>query len=253
VTPPPQPEQSDQLHPMPTEFDRALAIVAHPDDLEYGASSAVAVWTDAGKTVTYLLVTRGEAGIDGIDPAECGPLRQAEQIEAAHCVGVDVVEFLGHRDGVIEHSLALRSDIAAAIRRHRPELVITLNHHDTWFGQHWNSPDHRNTGRAVLDAVGDAGNRWIFPEQLVDGTQPWSGVKWVAVAGSANATHAVDIESGLERAIASLEAHRTYLAGLGGDMADARAFLTNSAQAGAPRFGGRLCTTFELIGEPVAD
>jgi LmbE family N-acetylglucosaminyl deacetylase len=238
----------EPLHEMPTDFERVLAVVAHPDDLEYGASAAIAVWTDAGKTVTYLLVTRGEAGIDGMDPAECGPVREREQIEAARCVGVDVVEFLDHHDGVIEHTVALRRDIAGAIRRHRPELIVTLNHQDTWYGQRWNSPDHRNTGRAVLDAVGDAGNRWIFPEQLADGLQPWGGVKWVAIAGSSDATHAVAIEAGLERAIASLEAHRAYIAALGGDMADPRTLLTNSAKTAADRFGGRLATSFQLIG-----
>ncbi len=239
----------EQLQEMPTDFDRVLAVVAHPDDLEYGASAAIAVWTDAGKTVTYLLVTRGEAGIDGLDPAACGPRREAEQIDAAKCVGVEIVEFLDHRDGVIEHTVRLRGDIAAAIRRHRPELVVTLNHEDSWFGRNWNSPDHRNTGRAVLDAVGDAGNRWIFPEQIDAGLQPWGGVKLVAIAGSSNPTHAVAVESGLERAIASLEAHATYLAALGGAMADPRPFLTGMAQATGERFGGRLATSFQLFGE----
>lgn len=236
----------DQLAEMPDDFDRVLAVVAHPDDLEYGASAAVARWTDAGKTVAYLLVTRGEAGIDGMSPEVCGPRRESEQIEAAHCVGVDVVEFLDHRDGIVEHTLELRRDIAGAIRRHRPQLVVTLNHRDTWFGSRWNSPDHRNTGRAVLDAVSDAGNRWIFPELLPE-LAPWDGVRWVAIAGSENATHAVDVEAGLERAIASLEAHATYLQALGGPMSDARTFLTNSASAAAERFGGRPATTFELI------
>jgi LmbE family N-acetylglucosaminyl deacetylase len=238
----------DQLHEMPDDFQRVLAVVAHPDDLEYGASAAIAVWTDAGKTVTYLLVSRGEAGIDGLDPSECGPVRQREQIEAAHCVGVSVVEFLDHRDGVIEHSVQLRRDIAAAIRRHRPQLIVTLNHHDTWFGSRWNSPDHRNTGRAVLDAVGDAGNRWIFVDQIEGGLEPWSGVRWVAVAGSAAATHAVAVEGGLERAIRSLEAHATYIAALGGEMSEPRSLLTGVATATAERFGGRLATSFELIG-----
>ena len=232
---------------MPTEFDRVLAIVAHPDDLEYGASAAIAVWTDAGKEVVYVLVSKGEAGIDGLAPALCGPIRMQEQIEAANCVGVEVVEFLDHRDGVIEHSVELRRDIAAAIRRHRPELIVTLNHEDSWGGRGWNSPDHRNTGRAVLDSVGDAANRWIFPEQIDNGLQPWAGVLWVAIAGSSNPTHAVAVESGLERAIASLEAHAAYLAALGGDMADARTFLTRIANGNAERFGGRAATAFQLI------
>ena len=59
-----------------------LAIVAHPDDLEYGAAAAVAKWTQAGHRVVYLLVTRGEAGIDGMTPAEAGPLRVQEEIES---------------------------------------------------------------------------------------------------------------------------------------------------------------------------
>lgn len=117
---------------MPEDWQRALAVVAHPDDLEYGRAAAVAAWTDAGREVAYVLATRGEAGIDTLDPAVCGPLREREQRAGAAVVGVDSVEFLDHRDGVIEYGLALRRDIAAAIRRHRPELVITLNHRDTW-------------------------------------------------------------------------------------------------------------------------
>jgi LmbE family N-acetylglucosaminyl deacetylase len=162
--------------------------------------------------------------------------------------GVDSVEFLEHRDGAIEYSLDLRRDIAAAIRRHQPHLIVTLNHHDTWpGGGGWNSPDHRNTGRAVLDAVGDAGNRWIFPEQLTDGREPWNGVKRVAVAASPSATHAVAVEAGLERSIQSLQAHATYNAGLGWTEDDVRSFLTGNAEANRDRFGGRLCTAFEVI------
>jgi LmbE family N-acetylglucosaminyl deacetylase len=110
----------DQFEPMPDDWARGLAIAAHPDDLEYGAAGAVAAWTAAGKDVRYLLVTRGEAGIDGIPPAECGPLREAEQRDGAAKVGVSVVEFLNHADGVVEQTLALRRDLAAAIRRHQP-------------------------------------------------------------------------------------------------------------------------------------
>jgi len=239
---------TQQLPEMPQDFERVLAVVAHPDDLEYGASGAIAVWTDAGKVVTYLLVSRGEAGIDGLDPVQCGPLREAEQIAAARCVGVEVVEFLDHRDGVIEHTVELRRDIAGAIRHHRPDVVVVINYDDTWFGQHWNSPDHRNTGRATLDAIGDAGNRWIHPEQITAGAEPWSGVRLVAVSGSADPTHAVGIEVGLERAIASLEAHTSYLDALSGDMADARRFLTDMAESAGERFGGRPAALFHVIG-----
>jgi LmbE family N-acetylglucosaminyl deacetylase len=237
----------EQLERFPTDWTRALAVAAHPDDLEYGSAGAIASWTQAGKDVRYLLVTRGEAGIDGLPPAECAPLREAEQIAGAAEVGVSVVEFLDHSDGVIEYGPALRRDLAAAIRRHQPELIITGNYHDCWPGGGWNSPDHRNVGRATLDAVGDAGNRWIFPELGAD-SSPWSGVKYVAVSGSPQATHAVDVTDTMDRAVASLEAHRAYLDGLGEHpMASAREFLEFLADMAAPAFGDRRAAAFELI------
>ncbi|TJZ45307.1 PIG-L family deacetylase [Streptomyces piniterrae] len=240
------------LAPMPEDWQRALAIVAHPDDLEYGAAAAIAEWTAAGREVGYLLVTRGEAGIDGLAPAECAAIREAEQVAGAALVGVRTVEFLDHHDGVIEAGPALRRDLSAAIRRHRPELLITLNHHDTWGGVRWNSPDHRAVGRTVLDAADDAGNRWIFPE-LTDeqGLEPWGGVRWVAVAGSPYPTHAAEVGPGIERAVASLAAHKTYIKGLGAAEKDphayARAFIEPMLRAGGERFRGKPATLFQLF------
>lgn len=242
---------TDQLPPMPLDWERALAIVAHPDDLEYGASGAVAEWTAAGREVIYVLVTRGEAGIDGIPPEESARIREAEELASAAAVGVRTVEFLDHPDGVVEPGPALRADLAGAVRRHRPELLITINHHDTWGGRAWNTPDHRTVGRAVLDAAGDAGNRWIFPDQLADGgPEPWGGVRWVAVAASPHPTHAQPLsEAALERGVASLIEHRAYVTGLGeADPAGyARALLTGAADASAALFGGRRCATFEVF------
>ncbi|GGU47504.1 GlcNAc-PI de-N-acetylase [Streptomyces lavendofoliae] len=234
---------------MPDDWRRALAVVAHPDDLEYGCSAAVAAWTDGGREVVYVLATRGEAGIDTIDPATCGPLREREQRASAAVVGVSEVEFLDHRDGVVEYGPALRRDIAAAIRRHRPELVITLNHRDTWGGVAWNTPDHVAVGRATLDAAGDAGNRWIFPELAEQGLEPWDGVRWVAVAGSSSPTHAVDATPGMERAVRSLLEHRAYIEVLTDQDPEeyCRTFLTANAQAAAPRFGGRPAVAFEVF------
>ncbi|MGW3988053.1 PIG-L deacetylase family protein [Streptomyces sp. NPDC004830] len=240
---------TDQLKPMPDDWRRALAVVAHPDDLEYGCSAAIAAWTDEGREVAYVLATRGEAGIDTIEPERCGALREREQRASAAVVGVSEVEFLDHRDGVIEYGTALRRDIAAAIRRYRPELVITLNHRDTWGGVAWNTPDHVAVGRATLDAAGDAGNRWIFPELAEQGLAPWDGVRWVAVAGSATPTHAVDASPGMERAVASLLEHRSYIEVLTDEdpQTYVRGFLTQHAQTMGERFGGRPAVAFEVF------
>ncbi|MET7331372.1 PIG-L deacetylase family protein [Nonomuraea sp. NPDC005650] len=237
---------SDQLEPMPDDWQRALAIVAHPDDLEYGCAAAIATWTDQGREVAYLIATRGEAGIDTLAPAEAGPLREREERASAAVVGVTSVEFLDHPDGVIEYGTALRKDVAAAIRRHRPELVITLNPDDTWGGTYWNSPDHRAVGRAVLDAAGDAGNKWIFPDTEAE---PWNGVRWVAVAGSDSPTHAVDVTDGLERGVRSLVAHRAYIEALTDEDPEsyARDLIEGFAREAAGRFGGRPAITFRLF------
>jgi LmbE family N-acetylglucosaminyl deacetylase len=242
--------ENTQLQPLPDDWQRALAVVAHPDDLEYGCSAAVAAWTDGGREVTYVLASRGEAGIDTLDPATCGPLREREQRASAAVVGVSTVEFLGHRDGVIEYGPALRRDIAAAIRRHRPELVLTLNHRDTWGDIAWNTPDHVAVGRATLDAVADAGNRWIFPELTEQGLEPWNGVRRVAIAGSSRPTHAVDAGPGLERAVRSLLEHRTYLEALTDQDPETyvRDFLTTQTTAIAARFGGTPAVAFEVLG-----
>ena len=238
------------LLPFPDDWDRGLCVAAHPDDLEYGVASAVAAWTAAGKAIAYVLVTAGEAGIDGLAPDECGPLREAEERAGAAPVGVRTVEFLGHPDGVVEYGLALRRDLARAIRRHRPEIVVTLSHDLTWpFGPipALNMADHRHVGLAVLDACRDAANRWTFRELLDEGHEPWSGVRLVAVAASARVGHGVDVTDSLDRGIASLEAHQAYLRGLGDHAIDPGAFLRENAEWLAPRFGGRLVTGFELI------
>src|SRR3954467_7840040 len=118
-------DMSELLPHLPEDWDRCLAVVAHPDDIEYGAASAVARWTAQGKTVTYLLASRGEAGIDSVHPDQAAPLREAEERAGAREVGVEVVEFLDHRDGVIEYGPALRRDIVRSIRRHRPHVIVS--------------------------------------------------------------------------------------------------------------------------------
>lgn len=234
-----------ELEPLPEDWERALAVVAHPDDMEYGAASAVARWTDQGKRVAYVLVTDGEAGIEVMSPEEVGPLRRAEQTASCHAVGVDEVEFLGRPDGLVVADLELRSDFAAAIRRHRPEVVLSINFRDSWGGPSWNHADHRAVGLALLDAVRDAANPWLF----TDRGEPWNGVRLVAFSGSPTATHAVDITDTLDAGIASLDCHRTYLENLGGDggMTDTDGFLRRSAVATGPRLGVELATSFEVL------
>ena len=199
--------------PMPDDWQRALVVAAHPDDIEYGMAAAVAVWTAKGKEVHYLLATRGEAGMAGVPPAEAGPVREEEERRSAAVVGVSEVEFLDHRDGVLVAGPELRRDLAAAIRRHRPEMVVT-----GYFGATWtppgvspayvNSSDHRALGQSVLDAVADAANEWIFPDLP---EEPWRGITYIAVSELLDPPHEVDVADQVEKAVASLCEHRRYL------------------------------------------
>ncbi|MGO4384110.1 PIG-L deacetylase family protein [Specibacter sp. RAF43] len=211
-----------ELADFPQDWQRALVIVAHPDDPEYGQAAAVAEWVAAGKEVAYLVATRGEAGIAGLPPAQSAPLRTREQENACVRVGVSDLVFLDHPDGRVQEGPALRRDFARHIRRTKPDLVLTLNHRDHWGPGRWNSADHRAVGRSVLDAVGDADNEWIFPELLEEGL-PRHKVRWVAVS-SPQPTHAQPVSAGsIEKAVASLAEHRTYLAALSPDPVEAQA------------------------------
>jgi len=230
-----------------TEVRRVLAVAAHPDDMEYGGSAAVAAWTARGVHVSYALVTSGEAGMDSVPPERAGPLREAEQRAACDAVGVQDLVFLGFPDGVLEYGLDLRRTIASEVRRVRPDLVVTGAFRDTWPGGYLNQADHVAVGRAVLDAVRDAGNRWVFREQLVEGVEPWGGVRTVLALGSPQATHAIAVDDTFEAAVASLEAHREYLAALGDGTTQARELLEQILGHAGPAVGVRYAVSAEVF------
>jgi LmbE family N-acetylglucosaminyl deacetylase len=202
------------LEQLPDEaFERVLCVVAHPDDMEYGSSAAVARWVSQGAQVSYLLLTSGEAGMQ-TDPAVVGPLRAAEQRAACAAVGVDDLTILDFPDGHLVYSLDLRKAIARVIRQRRPQVVLTM----TWAeepGWGLNQADHRAAGLATLDAVRDADNTWVFRD-LADeeGLAKW-GATWLLVGGDPRPTHYVDVSGEpLAKGIASLAAHEQYLAAL---------------------------------------
>ena len=182
----------------------------------------------------------------------------------------DVVErvtpsiLLGRRDGLErvdefearhvtetgKQLLSRSTAIAEAVRRHRPDVVLTGNFRDTWGGANLNQADHIAVGKAVLDAVRDAGNRWVFTEQLVEGggsLEKWGGVGEVWAFGSPQATHAVDTAATFDAGGASLEAHRAYIDGLGWEHFDPREFLEGMARATGQRLGCAFAAPFEVF------
>ena len=237
----------EPLKSLPEKWSKAVAIVAHPDDIEFGAAAAVARWTGQGKEVVYVMVTSGEAGIDGMHPDECRRVREAEEIESARIVGVETVEFLGLPDGIIEYGVPLRRTLAEVIRRHRPDIVLTGNFRDSFGPGALNQADHIAVGRALLDAARDAGNRWIFPDQLTDGLEPWGGVQAVWAFGSPEGRHGVDTTDTFDQGVASLAAHAAYIDGLGWENWDPREFLEGFGRQTGQRMDVAFATAFEVL------
>lgn len=195
-----------------SSYERVLVVVAHPDDVEYGTSAAVATWTAAGVEVAYLLLTAGEAGMQR-PPEEAGPLRALEQRAACDTVGVSHLSILDFPDGMLEYSLDLRKAIAREIRTFRPDTVV-CGTGALFVGWGIDHADHRAAGVATIDAVRDADNRWVFPE-LARGEDlaPWGVSRLLFVA--ADSTHYVALsDDAVDKAVASLEAHKAYLADL---------------------------------------
>ena len=241
-------EDRPQLEPLECPFSSVLCFVAHPDDIEYGTAAAVHRWVGEGATVSYFLLTRGEAGIDTMRPDDAARVREGEERESARRVGVDVVDFGDHRDGAIEYGVALRRDIARAIRRARPDLVVAQTWGERFAGGMVNQADHRAVGLATLDAVADAGNRWMHPELADEGLEPWGGVTFLAVAGSATPTHHVDVSGEhFEAAVHSLEAHEAYNSALPSDFPAPRALLQMILGGGGEAVGVEHAALFDVI------
>jgi LmbE family N-acetylglucosaminyl deacetylase len=189
--------------------ERALCVLAHPDDVDFGSAGTVATWTAAGTEVTYCIVTDGDAGgFDETPRDEMGPLRRAEQRAAAAAVGVTDVRFLGHPDGRLELTLDLRRDISRVIRQVRPQRVLTSSPERFYERLGASHPDHMTVGESTLRAVyPDARNPFAWPELLADeGLAAWT-VSEVWLGGSPRADHAVDVTDVVARKWAALSSH----------------------------------------------
>jgi Uncharacterized proteins, LmbE homologs len=235
--------------PLP-DVTRVLGIFAHPDDVDFGSGGTVAKWVADGLTVAYLIVTRGDSGGFDDTPRDQMPiLREAEQRAAAAEVGVTEVEFLdGYRDGYLTPTIELRRDITRAIRRFRPDRILTnspLRRWDRLAGP--SHPDHLAVGEATTCAVyPDARNPFAFPELLNDeGLQPWV-VREVWYSGGPNPDHVVDVTDTFDIKLAALQRHVTqtrHIEDLAGVLRTRMAAVARDA--GLPE--GRLAEAFTII------
>ena len=226
---------------------RALVVVAHPDDVDFGAAGTVATLTKKGVDVAYCLVTSGDAGGDGstLTREERSEIREVEQRAAAGEVGVTNLTFLRWPDGQVEPTLLLRREIARVIRTHKPDLVITQSPERNWERIRASHPDHMAAGEATMRAVyPDARNPHAFPELLREGLNPHT-VPLVWLSGS-QPTMVVDITKRFDRKYAALRRHVSQVGGNKG----LKKMLKNWARLTAKNAGldkGRLAEGFKVV------
>lgn len=228
--------------------ERLLAVMAHPDDVDFGAAATIASLTDAGTHVSYCLVTSGDAGSDDLTLATDAlvELREKEQTAAAAEVGVTDITFLRHPDGRVEASLALRRDIAAVIRRVKPDVVLCqspVRLLERVFASH---PDHLASGEATLCAAyPDARNPRSFPDLLAEGLEPHV-VREVWLMAHAEPDLMIDVTEHFPRKIAALRAHTSQTARHPDLEGMIRTWLADGAlRAGFPE--GRLAESFKTV------
>lgn len=230
------------------DIHRALVVAAHPDDIDFGAAGTVATWTAAGIAVTYLLVTDGDAGgFDDTPRDEMAPLRRAEQTEAANCVGVSDLRFLGYPDGRLTATIELRRDIARVIRQVRPQRLLGPSPDRNYERIGPSHPDHRAAGDATLDAVyPDARNPFAHPELLSEeGLDAWT-VSEVWLMAGPTTDHAVDITDTFEQKVAALRSHKSQT----GHMEDLEGMLRGWLGRAGREAGlgeGRLAEVFQVV------
>jgi LmbE family N-acetylglucosaminyl deacetylase len=192
---------------------RAMVIFAHPDDAELGAGGVVACWVAAGCEVSYVLCTNGSAGTAdrSLTPAALAERRAAEQRAAADFMGVKHVAMLGYPDGGLENTRELLGDVVRAIRRYRPDTVLT---HDPFRTKGFQHRDHRAAGMATQDAVYPfARDHLHFPEQITqEGLEPHK-VRELWYWGPDEAEIIVDVTAGIDRQIAAAIRHASQMSG----------------------------------------
>lgn len=216
---------------------RALAVGAHPDDIEFGAGATLAKWAAAGCVVSHLVCTDGAKGSwdPEQDTAELVALRRDEQRAAAKALGATgEVVFLGWPDGELDSGVRQRWQVAYWIRRLRPDVVLG---HDPW-KRYRLHPDHRHAGFLAVDGVVAARDPHFFPEQALPHHRPTTLLLF-----EADEPDHVEplVEADVARKLAALEAHTSQLRS------------TMGVELGTPEAGAQMAAFHKRVRGPLAE
>jgi len=193
-----------------------LAVGAHADDIDFGASGSVAKWAADGAEVHYLVITDGSKG--SADPNMTSEnlvaTRQQEQRAAATTLGAKEVHFLGYEDGMLEVTMPLKKDIVHVIRQVRPDTVVVIDPTIVYSSELGiiNHPDHRAAGQATLDAVFPlARDHLSFPDLYTDEKLEPHKVAHVLLINFEKQNFYVDISATFETKVAALKQHSSQI------------------------------------------
>jgi len=130
--------------------------------------------------------------------------RQVEQREAARRLAGDragEVIFLGYVDGELDSGRAVQSEVALAIRRLRPTVVLG---HDPW-KRYRLHPDHRHAGLLTCDAIVAARDPHFFREHGVAHHRP----EHLLLFEADEPNHVEDVSGWVDHKLSALEAHES--------------------------------------------
>jgi LmbE family N-acetylglucosaminyl deacetylase len=213
--------------------ERAMAIFAHPDDPEVACAGTLHTWARAGAEIHLVIANAGEKGVlpPGVDASALAALREEETRRAAKVLEITTVHFLGHPDGELENSVALRAELIRRVRAATPDVVIAPDPTAVFFGDRYvNHHDHRALGWAVLDTAGSMAGGALYeppagpPHQLAT----------LLLAGTLEPDTWVDVEEAIDAKLAALRCHESQV----GDGLDVVADLVTARAAEAGRQAG---------------
>jgi LmbE family N-acetylglucosaminyl deacetylase len=194
--------------------ESAMAIVAHPDDIDFGSAGTFARWARHGCRISYVLCTSGDVGIadHGMTKARAIEIREAEQKAAADIIGAAEVVYMREPDGMLQATLELRKKLVREIRRFRPEVIIVMDPTLVWAGDDYiNHPDHRAAGLAAIDAIFPAaGQPNLFQELESEGLTAFKPRK-VYSQNWREGDHYISIDDTIDLKIAALKAHKSQM------------------------------------------
>ncbi|MDC0035801.1 PIG-L family deacetylase [Chloroflexi bacterium] len=221
---------------------RILVITPHPDDAESGAGGTIAKWSSLGADIVLVVCTNGNKGTSdrSISPGQIAETRRQEQLESAKLLGLTNVVFLDHPDQEIKDGEPFRKELVREVRRHRPDIVVTIDPERKWIRHQ----DHFVTGRVALDAVFPYARDYLaYPDLIVEGFEPHKTLE-VYLWGTDDPDVFIDIDDHFEDKLDALYCHESQMSST---KDEGRVRLRNRFSVYGPKVNAEVAEAFKRL------